>query len=1061
MHSPDGKQSGSDGGQWEPRNGGEDCCAGPCSGPEIRRRRFLQAAGLGLASATPLGAAARGAQPQDAAHARAEHERLIPPEKRLPPEWVRQLTGQGARVVYRGRELETIAMPIGGIAAGQLYLCGDGTLGCWYIFNKRFYSGAGAKSYRRRIPDSPVAQGFAIQVEAGGRRVTRPLNGRGFREISFVGEYPIARVSYRDAAVPLAAEMEAFSPFIPLNADDSALPATLFHLTVENTSGEPVRVRTAGWLENAVCFYTAARLRGLRDTSFVRQPRRSLMCHGARGESVSAPASAPARPTIVLADFEGPNYGEWIVTGEAFGTGPARGTLPAQNSVLGFMGKGLVNTHIRENAPQGTLTSPPFEIARRYINFLVGGGSHAGRTCVNLLIDGKAVRTATGDDGEPLAWNTWDVGEFAGRQGRIEILDLESGSWGHINVDQIELSDTPRRAIGRVEETDDYGSMVLGHAGAASPAEETLSLMRDVEVGELPVHAEDATPPIGQKYIGAIASQWIDLAPGQRHTFTYVLAWHFPNRKTLGQDTGHAYAARFRDAPAVAGYVLDHHERLAGQTRLWHATYYDSTLPHWLLDRVGSTLSCLASCTCELWKNGRFWAWEGVYCCPGTCTHVWNYAHGAARLFPSLERSVREMQDLSIGLQAGGLVGFRGEHNVTPAADGQMGTILKCWREHLCSPDVGFLRRNWAAIRKTIEYALRMDGNADGLVEGEQHNTFDIEFFGANTFVGSLYLAALRAGEAMAREMGEAAFADRLNAICERGRELTMERLWNGEYFIQRVDLDKHPQNQYADGCLSDQLFGQGWAHQVGLGYLYPREAMTTALRSIWRYNWAPDVGPYSDVHKPARSFAEAGEAGLLTCTWPLSPYMPDGVRFKDEVWTGIEYQVAGHMIWEGLLTEGLATVRAIHDRYQAMKRNPYNEVECGDHYARALASWGVLTALTGFSYHGPRGEISFAPRLTPEAFRSVFTTAEAWGTFSQKRHAGRQENNIQVRHGRLRLKQVSLAAPRDAGTAAVAATLSGRSMEVSHTVREGTVIVELAEVAVLNENDVLKVTVG
>ena len=235
--------------------------------------------------------------------------------------------------------------------------------------------------------------------------------------------------------------------------------------------------------------------------------------------------------------------------------------------------------------------------------------------------------------------------------------------------------------------------------------------------------------------------------------------------------------------------------------------------------------------------------------------------------------------------------------------------------------------------------------------------------------VGSLYLAALRAGEEMARTLGEDELAARYRAVFESGRRLTAERLFNGEYFVQEVDLEKYSTFQYADGCLSDQVFGQGWAAQVGLGYLYPPEMVGKALKSIWKYNWTPDVGPQNAAHPPERWFARPGEAGLFTCTWPKSKYLAKGVRYRDEVWTGIEYQVAGHMAFEGMVTEALALCRGVHERYHPSKHNPWNEIECGDHYARGMASYGVFLALCGFEYNGPAGHLGFAPRIAPDDF--------------------------------------------------------------------------------------------
>jgi len=355
---------------------------------------------------------------------------------------------------------------------------------------------------------------------------------------------------------------------------------------------------------------------------------------------------------------------------------------------------------------------------------------------------------------------------------------------------------------------------------------------------------------------------------------------------------------------------------------------------------------------------------------------------------------------------------------------------------------------------------MARDGNGDGFIEDSQHNTYDINFQGPNTFVGSLYLAALRAGEEMAKEMGDDAFAKQCRTIFESGRKLTVEKLWNGEYFIQLVDLTKHPKHQYGDGCLSDQLFGQGWAHLLGLGHIYPPEMVRTALGSIWKYNWAPDVGPQNAVHKPERWFARPGEAGLFTCTWPKSPHLAQGVRYKNEVWTGIEYQVAGHMVAEGMVTEALAICRGIHDRYEAAKRNPFNEVECGDHYARAMASWGVYTNLCGYEYHGPRGHLAFAPRLSPESFAAAFTTAEGWGLFSQTRDAKAQTHRIEFRFGQLRLKTLALQIPQDLKSPGILVTLGGKKLNATHAVADGRITITLPDGLVIKQGETLEIAI-
>jgi len=429
-------------------------------------------------------------------------------------------------------------------------------------------------------------------------------------------------------------------------------------------------------------------------------------------------------------------------------------------------------------------------------------------------------------------------------------------------------------------------------------------------------------------------------------------------------------------------------------------------LPHWLLDRIHMPASILATSTVQWWKNGRFWAWEGVGCCHGTCTHVWNYAQAPARLFPELERSARQMQDFGAGFHEDtGLVGFRGGSEY--AADGQAGTILKAYREHLCSADDSFLKQNWPRIKKAMEFLIKHDAQSteDGIIEDPQHNTYDIWFHGPNTFVGSLYLAALRAASVMAKLMKDDGFARQCEMLVAMGSKWTDENLFDGEHYYQKVDLKEFPEHQYARGCLSDQLFGENWAQQLGLGHLYRAENVRTALKSIYKYNWTPDVGPYNSAHAPQRWFARPGEAGLITCTFPKSDYLDKGVLYREEVWTGIEYQVASHMIYEGSLEEAFTILRGIHERYDPAKHNPWNEIECGDHYARAMASWGVLLALSGFQHDGPAGSISFNPKITPENFRCLFTTATAWGTYSQT--GGRVE--IEIKYGTLVVRKLNL----------------------------------------------------
>lgn len=976
---------------------------------------------------------------------REDFTRLVPADKKLSPDWVKSLYQRGARTIYRGSELEKIGMPVGGIGCGQVYLGGDGRLWHWDIFNQHTATGAG--HYANPMPpQSPLAQGFALRVTASGQTRVRTFDRTGWDDVAFNGEYPLAFVEYRDAGSPVQVSLEAFSPFIPLSLDDSSLPATVMRFTVRNAGTERVEATLAGWLENAVCLRSSATRDVVRHNRLVR--RDGLVALECRAEAAPEDPTAPPRADIPFDDFERETYGPWTTTGEAFGQGPieARAVPPYQGN-LGMHGQRAVNSHATapgadvgsKDAGVGTLTSRPFTIERNYITLWVGGGAHRDKTCVNLEVDGQVVLSATGRNDNRMASVSWDVRRWAGRVARIQVVDNERGGWGNIGVDHIVFSDRPRVAPGPLAEEPDFGTMVLtlldpevegpkpeaapSAAGVGGPRqtfanpalgpgrpEEAVFRSRDTTE----THASQ-TP--GQPLVGGVGAPAI-LEPGQAATFTFVVTWHFPNLRMDRLPPGRHYGTRFASALEVASHVARHFASLRDQTHLWHDTWYDSTLPYWFLDRTFLNISILATSTCYRFANGRFYGWEGVGCCPGTCGHVWQYAQAVARLFPQLERDTRERVDFGPAQQADGAIFFRAEFNDIAAVDGQAGTILRAWREHQMTTDNTWLERNWPGIRRALEWLIAKDADDDGLITGNQHNTLDTDWYGPVAWLSGLYLAALRAGEEMARVMAEDGFARRCRAIFERGQARLVAELFEGEYFINRPDPGHPDAINSGTGCHIDQVFGQSWAFQVGLGRILPEKETRSALRSLWRYNFMPDVGPYRKAYPPGRWYAMPGEGGLLMCSFPRTDWDyaqakgkgPDwAAGYFNECMNGFEYQVAGHMIAEGLVLEGLAVTRMVHDRYHPSRRNPWNEIECGDHYARSMASHGVFLTACGYEYDGPRGRLAFAPRLTPEDFRCAFTSAEGWGTFAQQTGPAQQTARVTLRWGNLRLATLGL----------------------------------------------------
>jgi hypothetical protein len=433
-----------------------------------------------------------------------------------------------------------------------------------------------------------------------------------------------------------------------------------------------------------------------------------------------------------------------------------------------------------------------------------------------------------------------------------------------------------------------------------------------------------------------------------------------------------------------------------------------------------------------------------------------------ARIFPELERDLRRRVDFGLALDpTTGVINHRGE-GYGLAVDGQAGCILRAYREHQMSPDGRMLSELWPKIKLAMQCLMKLD-DGQGMLEGPQHNTLDQPWFGKVAWLSSLYLAAARACEEMANEVGDKSFAAQCRDVAERSRRNIDAQLFNGEYYIQVPDKEHVQTVGSHDGCEIDQVFGQSWAWQVGLGRILKEENVKKALASLWKYNFTPDVGPFRKHYAAGRWYAMPGEGGLLMCSWPNG----DKARVQqgcdsyfNECMTGFEYQVAGHLIWEGMVQEGLAVTRAIHDRYHASRRNPWNEVECGDHYARAMASYGVFLAACGYEYHGPKGYLAFAPRLSPENFRAAFTTAEGWGTFSQKRDGQTQSETIHVKWGKLRVRTLSFAVAEGGKPSKTSVTVGGKAVDNKLTLDRDRVHIVLAADAIVEAGQQIQVQI-
>jgi uncharacterized protein (DUF608 family) len=395
---------------------------------------------------------------------------------------------------------------------------------------------------------------------------------------------------------------------------------------------------------------------------------------------------------------------------------------------------------------------------------------------------------------------------------------------------------------------------------------------------------------------------------------------------------------------------------------------------------------------------------------------VWNYAQAIPHLFPALERTLRETE-FGPSQDERGHQAFRTAlpirpqvHDFHAAADGQLGGIMKVHRDWRVSGDLAWLRALWPKVKASLDYCIETwDPEHKGWVEEPHHNTYDIEFWGPDGMCTSFYLGALQAAVAMGRALGDdvAPYA----SLVEAGTRRAQAELFNGEYFHQQVEfstlrasraedrnnllglntyspearalLEKEgPKYQYGSGCLSDGVLGSWMAMVCGVGQVLDPGKVTSHLASVHRYNLKKDLSAHANPQRP--SYAYGAEGGLLLCTWPKggAPALP--FVYSNEVWTGIEYQVASHLIMMGKVQEGLEVVRTCRDRYDGRIRNPFDEYECGHWYARALSSYALLQALSGARYDAVEKVLYLRPRIAGD-FRCFLATATGYGTVGVK----------------------------------------------------------------------------
>ncbi len=907
--------------------------------PELDRRNFLKQAAGAVGLAAQAGHLASPAQ--------AEAQKPADGDERSQPHNVLAYPPR-----FSGRQLRMISFPLGGVAAGSIGLGGRGQLENWEIFNRPNKGFRPSYAFPAIWAQAGSGKSEAHVLEA---RIQPPYEGSSglgsnnapglsrLESATFTGEYPLAHIDFEDHTLPVKVELDAFSPFIPHEPDDSGLPVAILRYRVTNPGPATATVGIAFSIDNPV------------------------------------------------------NTGE-----DNRGAAAQKGNGGRQNEFRnsdGVVGMVMSNPSLAQDDPMA----------------------------------GEFVLAATPETGVEVShWEGWP----AGRWWNSPLL-----FWDQFSK--------------------------AGKLGAQPEAHNT---------------------------VGVLCLQQ-SIPAGRSVNFQFLLGWRFPNRtpdwcgwsappgdgKTV---IGNFYAVRFKSAWEAVAYAARNLESLETRTRRFAEALRESSLPAVVKEAASANLSTLATTTCFRTADGEFHGFEGSNdqrgCCFGNCTHVWNYETTTGFLFPSFARSLRR-NAFGYSMDDAGAIHFRQmlpdgkARSGFAAADGQMGQIMHAWLDWRISGDNALLHATWPSAKKALEFAWvpgGWDGNKDGVMEGVQHNTYDVEFYGPNPMCGIYYLGALRAGEEMARAAGDNESAETYRKLFEQGSNWIDANLFNGEYYIQKIrgfrkeeiannlrsdmgsENTQNPEYQLGAGCLVDQLVGQYLADVCGLGALVAPEKIRATLRSIYRYNYKRSLAGHDNTE---RTFALNNEASVVICDYGKAerPHIP--FPYFAETMTGFEYTAAVLMMNWGMVEEGLECVRNIRLRYDGEKRNPWDEAECGHHYARAMSAWSAVIALSGFSYDGAGASLVAAPLVAKDNFHCFWSTGTGWGTYSLKRKTGGASFALKVLAGTLACRSCEIPA---SGTAA-RVTSSIATVEFPLKRRGEHVIVRFNKTVHLSANDEIQIEVS
>jgi len=849
--------------------------------------------------------------------------------------------------VFKGDQLKMIAFPLGGVAAGSIALGGRGQLRDWEIFNRPNKGWSPNYAFPAIWIKSGDAQPIARVLEASLLPPYEGQDGLGSNNVTglsrvagaeFTGQFPLAKVQFDDSRLPVNVELEAFSPFIPHNPDESGLPVAILRYRIHNPGRSHTTVGIAFSIDNPVEGHPEERS---RNDSRLNEYRDG---DGLEGIVMTNPSIAGGDP----------GFGSFVL----------------------------------------------------------------------------AVLSST--DARTTHWRGWPKGRW----------------WN-------------------------------------SPMLFWDAFSRD---GEL------LNEPSAPSTVSSICQQ-VTILPNDSATVTFLLAWHFPNRtpnwcgweSPAGEgDTviGNFYCTRFKNAWEVAAYTAANLSQLESRTRAFADAFAQSTLPGAVKDAASANLSTLVSTTCFRTADGAFHGFEGSDdkqgCCFGNCMHVWNYETATTFLFPSFARSLREAafgycMDDQGGMRFRQLLPDGKERSKIAAADGQMGQILHAYLDWKLSGDRAWLLKMWPRIKKGMEFAWisgGWDAGRRGVLDGVQHTTYDVEFYGPNPLGSIYYLGALRAAEEIARAVGDDKSAMEYHGLFAQGSNWVDENLFQGEFYLQKVrgfhrdqiapqlisgfgsENTEEPEYQVGGGCLVDQMLGQYLAHVGGLGPLVSPQHVRASLDSIYRYNYKRTLAEHDSVQ---RTYALNNEAAVVVCDYGKAPRPQIPFPYYAEAWTGLEYSTAALMIYADMIPQAFEYIENTRNRYDGIKRNPWDETECGHHYARAMASWTNVVALSGFEYDGDKAAVRVIPKIFDRGFRCFWSTGTSWGEFLYASLMPRHTQlTIQIMAGRLSCKSIEMIGT---GTS-MSITSKGHDLQHATVQRDGKTVFTLTDPIVIKEGNDLKMEI-